>query len=96
MRMTPLGSSVRLFPPITKTMAIKIAEQVCAAPSQQFQCRTSLHGKSPLYGVDPDEPCWYVYVPWEDGLRAIRSSRVVVISRWSGKILFDGSAGDEG
>lgn len=41
---------------------------------------------------------WYVYVPWCDGLdgSALRSSRVVVVSKVGGRILYDGSANDEG
>jgi hypothetical protein len=40
---------------------------------------------------------WYVYVPWCDGWDpTIRSSRVIVITKIGGRIIFDGSANDEG
>ncbi|HCE42863.1 MAG TPA: hypothetical protein DET40_04895 [Lentisphaeria bacterium] len=42
------------------------------------------------------EPCWYVYVPWGDGKIALRSSRVIIMSKATGKILYEGGAGDEG
>jgi hypothetical protein len=41
-----------------------------------------------------DEPCWYIVVPWDDGLVAFRSSRVIVVGKRTGKIHFDGAAGD--
>ncbi len=45
-----------------------------------------------------DEPCWYVIAPWGDGMDGsrLRSSRIVIISRKTGRMLYDGSANDEG
>ena len=36
--------------------------------------------------------------PWGDGKEGtmLRSSRLMVITRWGGKVVYDGSAGDEG
>ena len=44
----------------------------------------------------PDEPCWGVIGPWNDGELLLRSSRLIFIGKRSGKILYDGCAGDEG
>ncbi|MGB4227588.1 MAG: hypothetical protein WBJ68_13240 [Candidatus Dechloromonas phosphoritropha] len=90
---------VRLFPPITQGMALDIARQALAQPvvSAPLIC----HGRKPvqfnIYASFP-EPCWWVQVPWNDenGQPVIRSSRVIVIGWQSGKILYDGPAGDEG
>ncbi len=56
------------------------------------QCRLS------IFSQPTDEPMWVVYVPWGDGLdeTMLRSSRVIVISKIDGRVLYDGSACDEG
>jgi len=51
-----------------------------------------------IYGM-PKEPCWFIYVPWGDecgGTTMLRSSRVILVSKQTGKVLYDGSAGNEG
>jgi hypothetical protein len=90
---------VRMFPPVTLDMALAIARQALAQSvvSAPLIC----HGRKPanfnIYGDFP-EPCWWIQVPWNDesGHPVLRSSRAIVIGRQSGKILYDGSAGDEG
>lgn len=90
--------NVSLFPPVTRHMALDIASKALARPvaSEPLIC----HGRKPagfnIYG-DLPEPCWWVQVPWDDKeVSALRSSRVIVIGRQTGKILYDGPAGDEG
>lgn len=90
------GTNIKAVLPITKQRALAIAEQAVKSQSRQVECFSSLPERCALYGTIPDEPCWYVYAPWDDGLLALRSSRVIVISRLTGKIILDGSAGDEG
>ncbi|HET7584128.1 MAG TPA: hypothetical protein VFK13_04430 [Gemmatimonadaceae bacterium] len=48
-----------------------------------------------IYGLPvPIESCWIAYVTgWWDGLY---SSRVILIERDSGSVVYDGSAHDEG
>ncbi len=90
---------VYAFPPVTRQMALDIASRALAQPvaSEPLVC----HGRKPanfnIYG-DLLEPCWWVQVPWNDEktIVAIRSSRVIVVGRQTGKIYYDGSAGDEG
>lgn len=41
-----------------------------------------------------DQPCWFVYVP-HDCQCMLKSGRVIVISRLSGEILYDGSVYSE-
>ena len=90
---------VHLFPPVTQRMALEIARQALAhaVVSEPLVC----HGRRParfnIY-ADLSEPCWWVQVPWNDEKdgNVIRSSRVIVIGRQTGKILYDGPAGDEG
>lgn len=90
---------VHLFPPVTQRMAQDIARQALAQPvvAASLIC----HGRKPAHFsvyASFAEPCWWVEVPWNDehGQPIIRSSRVIVIGRQSGKILYDGPAGDEG
>jgi hypothetical protein len=97
--MNRLGQdNVTLFPPVTQRMALDIARQALAQPvaAELLVC----HGRKPaqftIYG-DLPEPCWWVQVPWNDKeVNAIRSSRVIVVGRQTGKVHYDGSAGDEG
>ena len=90
---------VRLFPPVTRRMALDIARQALAqsVASVPLVC----HGRKPerfqIY-ANPREPCWWVQAPWGDGKDGfmIRSSRVIVIGRQTGTVHYDGSADDEG
>lgn len=90
---------VRLFPPVTQRMALDIARQALAQSVESH--RLMCHGRKParfnIYANLP-EPCWWVQVPWNDENEGnmIRSSRVIVIGRQTGKVLYDGPAGDEG
>jgi len=90
---------VRLFPPVTQAMALDIARQALK-PSESAApliCQARKPAHFNIY-AGFREPCWWVQVPWNDdsGQPVLRSSRVIVIGRQSGKILYDGSAGDEG
>jgi hypothetical protein len=90
---------VHLFPPITQPMALTIAQQTLAQPlaSAPLICHGSKPDNCSIY-CEISEPCWYIYAPWNDEKdgNALRSSRVIVIGRETGMILYDGSASDEG
>ena len=90
------NSSIRPFPPITKQKALEIAAQVCKADRKEFHCYSKKPENCTIYATFPDEPCWYVSATWDDAPHVLRSSRVIVISRLTGKVFYDGSAGDEG
>ena len=81
---------------ITKQQALEIAVQLCKGDSTVFKCFSVKPDYCQFYVTYPDQPCWYVFVPWDDNQVALQSSRVIVISRLTGKILYDGEAGDEG
>ena len=89
---------VYAFPPITQRVALDIARQALAQPraSEPLVC----HGRKPtqftIYATW-SEPCWWVEVPWNDKqVNALRCARVIVVGRQTGKVLYDGPAGDEG
>lgn len=46
----------------------------------------------------PTESCWWIVAPHGDrqGTLMLRSSRVVLVGRWTGVVHYDGSAYDEG
>ncbi len=87
---------IKKFPPITKQKALEIAAQVCKTDRREFHCYSKKPENFTIYAAFPDEPCWYVSAAWDDALHMLRSSRVIVISRMTGKVFYDGSAGDEG
>ncbi len=89
-------SSIRQFPPITKQKALEIATQVCKTDRKEFHCYSKKPKNFRFYANIPDEPCWYVSAAWDDALHILRSSRLIVISRMTGEVFYDGSAGDEG
>ena len=84
------------FPPITLQMALEIAQRVFNIQDREFKCYANMPERLHPYNVNPDGPCWYVLGAWDDRQHVLRSSRLVVISRVTGAILFDGDAGDEG
>ncbi len=63
-----------------------------------YSVRDSSEERVRDYGVYNAEPAWRVSVPWFDGLDGtmLRSSRVIVVSKHGGSVLYDGSASDEG
>ncbi|MCC6145895.1 MAG: hypothetical protein IT368_18965 [Candidatus Hydrogenedentes bacterium] len=86
------------FPPVSKEAALGIAARAIgqAAPAPELVC----HGRKParfaVYGRWP-EPCWWVQaLPPAGGAPTLQSSRVIVIGRHTGRIHYDGSAGDKG
>ena len=85
---------VKKFPPITKQLALAIAARALPTHGGQFKCYSQKPDNCLIYVTWTDQPCWYVYVPCEDGILSLRSSRVMVISRLTGDILYNGSAGD--
>ena len=81
------------FPPITQPMAIEIAQRACNGQKREFDCYANQPEGCCIYNVNPVEPCWYVLVAWDDKPTVLRSSRLVVISRMTGAILYDGDEG---
>ena len=88
----------RIFPTVSRRKARAIAVGCFRPPpASAFQIRSGLPSNAHFYNA-PDEPFWCVHAPWGDGLDSLclRNSRIILISKRSGKILYDGSAHDEG
>lgn len=88
-----------LFPPVNCRSALDIARQALSgsATTATMVCHSRQPENSNIYGNFP-EPCWWIVAPWGDGKDGlmIRSSRVIAVGRLTGKVHYDGPAGDEG
>lgn len=83
---------------ISEEKALDIAQEATKAERSRLEILGTNPGNLRIYNGGPSEPAWYVYAPWGDGLDGmmIRSSRIVIISKKTGKILCKGRACDEG
>jgi hypothetical protein len=88
---------VWLFPPVSRRKAFEIALLQYIPARQAFRVCGSKPANVNIYGL-PEEPCWFVYGPWNEGKDGmmLRSSRIILVSKVSGQVLYDGPAGDEG
>ncbi len=89
------------LPPVSKKDAIRIASTRLAKQVRDLPITcpsTKPANCTPFLVRVPTEPCWYVYVPWNDEkeVSALRSSRLILVGKFNGTIFHDGSAGDEG
>jgi hypothetical protein len=86
-----------LSPPIGRRRAVDIARQSVVPDARRFHVYGRKTNNVNVYNL-PAEPCWFVFAPWNDGKdgQMLRSSRLLLISKMTGKVLFDGSANDEG
>lgn len=91
------GLLKRLFSrSISRDKAKRIAGKACAPPLNSMEVFDTPPEGWRLYGVKGDEPCWYVRVPSEFDGMMLHNSRVLVVSRKTGNVLYSGSACDEG
>src|SRR5664279_5497274 len=58
-----------------------------------FELHDSIPEGCILYGISNDEPCWTIIIPPEETRTG--PSRIICVSKKSGKIIYDGSTGDE-
>ena len=85
----------RFFPSLAKRKALARAQEHCL-PSL-FEFRHAKPSDQPVLYNAPKEDCWTIYAPWLDGKGGsmLRSSRIIMVSKKTGEILYDGSANDE-
>lgn len=86
-----------LLPPTGRTDAIAIARQRCTQEPESFRIYRGLPPNVHICN-QPEEPCWFICAPWNEGKDGamLRSSRLILISKQTGEVLYDGSAHDEG
>lgn len=94
----PEMTNIKPFPRITKQMALAIAQPIFNVDAGELKFHAAQPRRCALYMERPNVPCWWVIGPWSSkGFEyVLRSSRLVVISRVTGEIFYDGDAGDEG
>lgn len=87
----------RLSLPVSEADAADIAREICSLKPESFSVHSSMPPRAAVYGC-PREPSWYVVVTRDDERRGqiFGSSRLIIISRQTGEVLYDGSANDEG
>ena len=84
---------------IDRNKALRIVAKEVAVRIEELSCHDGLPDNcNPYIRATIKEPFWCIYAPWKDGLDGtmLRSSRILLVSKRTGEILFDGSAGDEG
>jgi len=87
---------LRFFPPVSRRKAAEIARQNCSSPDAELEILPA-KPSTLIYHSFPTEPCWFFYAPWEDGRPwMLRSSRMILVSKETGKVVYDGDARDEG
>ncbi|WP_165923020.1 hypothetical protein [Sulfurirhabdus autotrophica] len=90
---------VRMRMPVSQNKALRLASQIITNKVRNVPliCYGTQPSNCRIYNR-PSEPCWYIYAPWNDhhDVLAVRSSRVILVGKKTGAILYDGSAGNEG
>jgi len=84
--------------PVDRKTALKAAiKHVTRKISQPSQYKVYSRKPKNLDLYMHAEPCWFVYAPWSDGLSGgmLRSSRMILISKINGRVLYDGPANGE-
>lgn len=85
---------------IDKGTAFKIAIEKVSVPKMPDPNKFKVYSRRPanilIYNM-PSEPCFFVYAPWTDGYdeTMLRSSRIILILKKTGHVLYDGTANDE-
>jgi hypothetical protein len=88
---------VWFFPPTSRREAIEIARKEHISKIRTFRAYRRKPANINIYNL-PSEPCWFICAPWNDGENGnvIRSSHVILVSKLTGEVLYDGSGSDEG
>ena len=100
------GTTRKLNYSVEREQAEKTAEQFLTNTDhstfhiERVAAPNELTGRLPaVYGVEIDNNCWIAYLgPSEKAESAffLMSSKIVIVSRTNGKVLYFGSANDEG
>jgi len=81
---------------ISKEQALEIFRAHVAADGQKIHRITDSPPNVNVYGM-PSEECWHILCSYNPhGPNMLASSRLICISKYTGRVLLDGSANDEG
>ena len=82
---------------ISKEQALEIFRAHIAKDEPKIHNITDAPPNVNVFGGLPSEECWYILCSFNPhGSTMLNSSRLICISKITGRILFDGSANDEG
>jgi hypothetical protein len=87
---------------ISKEQALEIAKRFLEESGRTYELDGPRSyeecGRLYIYKVKPfrEEDCWFFYLQEIPRVHALRSSTILVISKENGKVMYFGSAGDEG
>ena len=84
-----------LLAPITWAWAVRLARKTFDTTFGLYRITHKLPENCSVYNTPPG-PCWFLIGPWNDGQTLLRPSHLVIVSMLTGKILYNGSAFDEG
>jgi hypothetical protein len=81
---------------INRQKALEIAQKQCMPLTDTLKIYDSEPSHWSIYWDKKDEEYWYVERSGAGGAGVICSSHAIVISKKTGDVVYDGSAGDEG
>ncbi len=88
-----------LFPQISRRAAMAMARQIVSKDTTRIAmvCHRRQPKNVNAY-LTHKEPCWWIITQWNDGhdSLSLRSSRLILIGKLTGRVYYDGSAKDEG
>lgn len=87
----------RLFDPtVDRGEALRIAQNQCIPPIEAFEIYNHMPDNWRIYIGRKSIPGenWYISVPGKCG--GLHSPHAIIISRKTGEVVYDGTAGDEG
>jgi len=80
---------------VTKEKALEIAtEHASRVNPDIFRITDSLPSNCAVYNAPKD--CWYIFCSYDPTSYCLRSSRLICVAKSTGKVVYDGSAQDEG
>ncbi|MCP1727600.1 hypothetical protein J2T60_001600 [Natronospira proteinivora] len=82
-------------PGFSREAALNMAAWRAKVPVSELKIYDELPPRASPYMTESGD-CWWIMAPWNDGVIALRSSRLIGIRKSDGRVLYDGSAGDEG
>lgn len=79
---------------ITKEKALQmIRKHLSRQIPRNLEIQDGLPEGCILYGVPKDEPCWTAWIPSERSM--VGSSRIICISKKTGRVIYDGLSNEE-
>ena len=84
--------------PVSRRKALKIAAKALMPDPNDFEIHEKIPDNMNVYmKQNQNEPCWYIVLPrGAAGTGMLMNSHLVIISKHTAQIIYNGSANDEG